>query len=335
VLVVGGGPAGAATAIGLARAGHRVMLLEKRAQPRHKSCGDLLTPRAVGELAALDVDLTAIDPPAHRIDGVRLVDARSARGRQARRGRRRIDGSDSDAAHRPAATDPAAIEVDWPSHPDLGTIGYAVRRNVLDQHLRQAANAAGAMVLMGHEATSPLIDRGFVRGAEVDIVGDDGATIGHRTISTRFVVVADGANSAFGRSLGTTRQRRWPYGIATRTYFTSPRHGEHRMETALSLPGPNGHPISGYGWVVPLGDGTVNVGIGVSSASRDVIGVNALRLLGRFAAEIAPRWEFDADAPLKDPTRLRLPLGGSVGPVMGPTFLVVGRRRRLGQSARR
>ena len=96
------------------------------------------------------------------------------------------------------------------------------------------------------------------------------------------------------------------------------------METTLSLPGQNGQSISGYGWVVPLGDGTVNVGIGVSSASRDVIGVNALRLLGRFAADIARRWDFDADAPLKDPTRLRLPLGGSVGPVMGPTFLVVG-----------
>ena len=48
----------------------------------------------------------------------------------------------------------------------------------------------------------------------------------------RFVVVADGANSSFGRDLGTTRQRHWPYGIATRTYFRSNRAVSHNRESS-------------------------------------------------------------------------------------------------------
>ena len=47
VIVVGGGPAGSATAYYLANAGLDVMLLEKTNYPREKVCGDGLTPRAV------------------------------------------------------------------------------------------------------------------------------------------------------------------------------------------------------------------------------------------------------------------------------------------------
>jgi flavin-dependent dehydrogenase len=52
--------------------------------------------------------------------------------------------------------------------------------------------------------------------------------------------------------------------------------------------------------------------------------VNALKLLDAFAHRIAERWEIDPSAKLKAPTRFRIPLGGSVGPKMGPTFLVAG-----------
>jgi flavin-dependent dehydrogenase len=108
------------------------------------------------------------------------------------------------------------------------------------------------------------------------------------------------------------------------------------------LPDPNGNPIAGYGWVTPMGPaggwrgpnagvadgpspgGTVNVGVGVLSSFRDIKGVNTLKLLDAFATRMAAQWEFDPTAPLKPPSRHRLPMGGSVGPNMGPTFLVVG-----------
>src|SRR4051794_30141701 len=50
VLVVGGGPAGAAAAAWLADRGHRVLVVEKKRFPREKTCGDGLTPRAVRQL---------------------------------------------------------------------------------------------------------------------------------------------------------------------------------------------------------------------------------------------------------------------------------------------
>ena len=73
-----------------------------------------------------------------------------------------------------------------------------------------------------------------------------------------------------------------------------------------------------------MGDGTVNVGVGVLSTYRDVRGINALKLLDSFAHRIADRWQLDPGEQLKAPTRFRVPLAGSVGPKMGPTFLVVG-----------
>jgi len=217
------------------------------------------------------------------------------------------------------------VTAPWPRHNDVPDHATALRRDVLDAHLRDRAIGAGATVLMGHRAMAPIVERGFVRGATlaVDPELDAGAPRAE-VVRSRFVVVADGANSSFGRDLGTTRHRNWPYGIATRSYFHSPRSSESWIESDLGIPDDAGNPIAGYGWVIPLGDGTVNVGVGVLSTYRDVRGVNALKLLDSFAHRVADRWEIDPADQLKAPTRFRVPLAGSVGPKMGATFLVVG-----------
>jgi flavin-dependent dehydrogenase len=73
-LIVGGGPAGAALAALLARAGRRVVLLEREAGPHDKVCGEFISGEAAGYLGRLGLDLE--DLGAVPIRRVRL----SARG---------------------------------------------------------------------------------------------------------------------------------------------------------------------------------------------------------------------------------------------------------------
>lgn len=72
-LVVGGGLAGAAAAIWLARGGTEVSLWEKARAPEHKICGEFLSWEAQAYLSDLGVDLPALG--AVPIDRVRLVTA--------------------------------------------------------------------------------------------------------------------------------------------------------------------------------------------------------------------------------------------------------------------
>lgn len=72
-LVLGGGPAGAAAAIWLARAGRPVTLWEKERHPAHKICGEFLSWEAQASLAQLGLDLDALG--AVSIDRVRMVTA--------------------------------------------------------------------------------------------------------------------------------------------------------------------------------------------------------------------------------------------------------------------
>jgi menaquinone-9 beta-reductase len=76
VLVVGGGVAGCAASIALARKGRSVTLIEREPMPRHKICGEFLSGEALEDLHALGID--AVSLGAVPIGYVRLAAARSA-----------------------------------------------------------------------------------------------------------------------------------------------------------------------------------------------------------------------------------------------------------------
>ena len=140
----------------------------------------------------------------------------------------------------------------------------------------------------------------------------------------RYVVVADGANSRFGRALGTSRDRSYPLGMAIRGYFTSPLHDEPWIESHLDIRDKAGNHLPGYGWIFPVGDGTINVGVGLLSTFKGWKDVNTSHLMEAFCATAPARWGISPETATGPPTGGRLPTGGSVMPRVGPTYLVVG-----------
>jgi flavin-dependent dehydrogenase len=60
IIVIGGGLAGAAAAIGLAQAGKQVRLFDKASGPQHKVCGEFLSGEAVDYLGRLGIDVAAL-----------------------------------------------------------------------------------------------------------------------------------------------------------------------------------------------------------------------------------------------------------------------------------
>ena len=131
VAIIGAGPAGAAAAIRAARGGAKVMVFEKAAHGRDKVCGDGLTPRAVGALNDLEIDLA----DAHRIKGLRMIAGSKVR------------------------------ELDWPKTGRFPDHGAVWPRRLLDAALMDAAGDAGAEMVYETEAL-PIIDNGRVLGVE-------------------------------------------------------------------------------------------------------------------------------------------------------------------------
>ncbi len=288
VVVVGSGPSGASCAYWLARAGHDVAVVEKKRFPREKTCGDGLTPRAVAQLESMGLG-DELDR-YHRYVGLRSM----AFGR--------------------------VMELEWPDHPDLPRHGYVVTRHDLDQLVAERAVKAGAVLIEGAEATEPLLEGERCRGALVK----RSAGGPPEEIRCSFLVVADGANSRFGRSLGTERNRSWPQGMAIRGYFRSPRDRDPWIESHLDIRDAKGKVVPGYGWIFPLGDGRVNVGVGLLSTFHRWKEVNTSVLMDAFV-DWAPRsWELSPGGACGPPTGGRLPMGFSVRPRVGPSHLVVG-----------
>jgi flavin-dependent dehydrogenase len=73
VVVIGGGPAGLAAAIVLARRGVETVLVERGEFPVDKPCGEGLLPNGVAALERLGLARTELEPHGHPIAGIRYV----------------------------------------------------------------------------------------------------------------------------------------------------------------------------------------------------------------------------------------------------------------------
>jgi geranylgeranyl reductase family protein len=119
-VIVGAGPAGSATAIGLARKGYEVALIDKQSFPREKLCGDFINPINWGVFADLGVADRVLAAPHGEVTGFRITN---------------YSGREAEARFRSRDFEPP--------------MGLGLRRAILDQLLVERAAELGALTHLG------------------------------------------------------------------------------------------------------------------------------------------------------------------------------------------
>ncbi|MEU7956207.1 geranylgeranyl reductase family protein [Micromonospora humida] len=293
VIVVGAGPGGSATAYHLARHGVRVLLLEKTEFPREKVCGDGLTPRATRQLIRMGVDTS---PEAGWLHN---------------KGLRVIGGG-------------VRLELDWPDLASFPNYGLVRTRLDFDDLLAQRAVSAGAELRTNVNVIGPVL------GGDDRVVGvtaEVGPDREPATFHAPLVVAADGVSGRFPLALGLAKREDRPIGVAVRRYYRSPaKHDDDYLESWLELRSKDSDALlPGYGWIFGLGDGRVNVGLGVLNSSSAFGKTNYRRLLTDWLANTPADWgmtdEANADGPILGAA---LPMGFNRVPHYTRGVLLVG-----------
>ncbi len=238
VIVVGGGPGGAAAATVLGEAGLDVLLVDKARFPRDKICGDGLTALALRMLERLEVDPLSID-------NWLWVDRCLVRS-------------------------PSGRTIELPLPRDDGHHAAVVPRIDLDHALLDRARKAGAEILEGIAATSAVERDDHVELGLDDASDSDSGAVAwrgagpERTVQARWAIAADGMWSPMRKFLGAAEPGYLGEWHAFRQYFTGVS-GPAAQELAVLF---EADILPGYFWSFPLPHGRANVGFGIQRGSK-------------------------------------------------------------------
>ena len=228
VIVIGGGPAGSATAGLLAMEGRKVLLLEREKYPRYH----------IGESL-----ISAVWPTLDRLglrDGVAALGSPRKYGGTVRWGK---GGERWDFAFR-----------------DAGPYEYAyqVERARFDALMLTRARELGAAVIEEATATEPVSARGRIGGVRYTLRSEDGVQEAH----ARIVVDASGQRRWLGSRFELVKWHEDLRNLAIWSYFQDAKHyeGDAAGNTLIEYL----HP--GWLWLIPLGGDITSVGFVCPSA---------------------------------------------------------------------
>jgi len=227
LLVIGAGPAGAATAARAAAAGLRVTLVDRARFPRDKPCAEYLSPETVRQLDLLD----ALPPPVRSAGHV-------------------LAGT---TVHGPGGAQLTGLfaQVESARHGPRPA-GLALPRMILDAAILDVARGRGAVVREGLALEQLLYHRGTVAGGVFRT--RDGQL---ETISARLTVGADGIRSRVARQIGGYRT-----GFPSRVAFVGHLEGVSDLTDRAEM-----HVgAEGYVGINPLGGRRANVSVVVPTA---------------------------------------------------------------------
>jgi menaquinone-9 beta-reductase len=295
VIVVGAGPSGSAAAYWLATAGVDVLLLEKTSFPREKVCGDGLTPRGTRALIEMGIDVSQEAGWLHN------------------KGLRVIGGG-------------LRLELDWPELSSFPNYGLVRPRADLDQLLVQQAVKAGARLHEQTSVTGPVTD---YAGRVVGVTAKAGPEKADHTFRAPIVLACDGVSGRLALALGMQRNDKRPMGVAVRRYYKSPRTNDDYLESWLELwDGPPGADdaklLPGYGWIFGMGDGSVNVGLGVLNSSAGFQKTNYRTLLTTWLDNTPEEWGLREENALGSTQGAGLPMAFNRTPHYRNGVLLVG-----------
>lgn len=290
VCILGAGPGGATTALFLASKGIRSVLIDKAKFPRDKICGDALSGKVVSILNKLNPELVnQLSSSSIQVGsyGVKFF-----------------------------APNLKSIRIPFKKdYPAVGNApGFISKRMDFDNFLIEQVKQQSLIQLIENTQL-----KYFKKVNNEWLVGLNENEI---LFSTKLLIVADGAHSAFAREFAGIEVEHEHYCAGIRAYYKNVSGMDEDNFIELHF---LDELLPGYFWIFPLSNGQANVGIGMRSDIVSKRKANLKKILPQILEKYPTLKERFKNAELVDDVKgYGLPLGSKKRNISGDNYLLVG-----------